>query len=273
MIAPRSYLYVPGDRPDRLARAFTRGADALIVDLEDAVPVDAKEQALRNVLSWLDTVDGSGAPVWIRVNSGDRQEEEVLRLAGHPGVHGVCLPKSESAADVAEVNRMLRATGRDLGIAPLVETARGVVNVHAIATAPGVRLLHLGELDLAADLGVSPGPAGEELLLVRSTLVLASTAAGLAPPPAPVCSRIDDDDAFRSSTRALAALGFVGRACIHPRQVAVANDVFTPDADEQAWAEAVLDAAGAAGHGALRAADGSMVDEAILRRARKVLGR
>ena len=272
MTGPRSYLYVPGDRPERLAKAFTRGADVLIADLEDAVPADAKEEALLSVLSWLDTVDAAAAPVWVRVNSGDRREEEVLRLAAHPRVRGLCLPKTESAVEVAEVARLIRTTGREIGIAPLVESARGVVNVHAIAAAPGVRLLHLGEVDLAADLGLSPGPGGEELLLVRSLVVVASRAARLGAPPAPVDTQVDDPDAFRSSTQVLAALGFVGRACIHPRQVAVANDVFASDPGEQAWARAVLDAASQADHGAFRGDDGEMVDEAVLRRARGILG-
>jgi len=270
--APRSYLYVPGDRPDRLAKAFTRGADALIVDLEDAVPEQAKERALQDVLGWLDTVEAAAAPVWVRVNSGDRREEEVRLLAAHPRVHGLCLPKTGSAAEVEDVARLLQGTGRSVGLAPLIESALGVVHVHAIAAAPAVRLLHLGEVDLAADLGLTPGPAGDELLLVRSLIVVASRAAGLGAPPAPVSTRIDDPEEFRSSTQALAALGFVGRACVHPRQVAVANDLFGPDSGEQVWAQAVLEAAGAAAHGAFRADDGTMVDEAVLRRARKILG-
>lgn len=269
---PRSYLYVPGDRPDRLARAFTRGAEALIVDLEDAVPADAKERALLDVLGWLDTVPAAAEPIWVRVNSGNRREEEVLRLAAHPRVHGLCLPKTESATEVADVDRLLQRTGRQIGIAPLIESAVGIVNVHAIALAPGVRLLHLGEVDLAADLGLTPGPAGEELLLVRSLIVVASRAARLGAPPAPVSTQVDDPEAFRSSTRSLAALGFVGRACIHPRQVAVVNELFRADPADRAWAQAVLEAADSAEHGAFRAGDGSMVDEAVLRRARRILG-
>ena len=272
MRPPRSYLYVPGDRPDRLAKAFTRGADALIVDLEDAVPVEAKERALQDVLSWLDTVAAAAVPVWVRVNSGERREEEVLRLAAHPRVHGLCLPKTESAAEVEDVDRLLQRAGRPIGLAPLIESAVGVVNVHAIAAAPGVQLLHLGEVDLAADLGLTPGPGGEELLLVRSLIVVASRAARLGAPPAPVSTRVDDPEDFRSSTQALAALGFVGRACIHPRQVAVANHLFDPDPVEQAWARAVLGAAERSGQGAFRADDGTMVDEAVLRRARGILG-
>lgn len=271
MRAPRSYLYVPGDRPDRLAKAFTRGADALIVDLEDAVPGEAKERALLDVLSWLDTVEAAAALVWVRVNSGDRREEEVLRLAAHPRVHGLCLPKTESAAEIVDVDRLLQRTGRQIGIAPLIESAVGVVNVHAIAAAPGVRLLHLGEVDLAADLGLTPGRAGEELLLVRSLIVVASRAAQLGAPPAPVSTRVDDPEEFRSSTQALAALGFFGRACIHPQQVAVANDLFSPDPADRAWARGVLEAADTAEHGAFRAGNGTMVDEAVLRRARQIL--
>lgn len=271
MTPPRSYLYVPGDQPARLERAATRGADELIVDLEDAVADEAKADALQVVLAWLAAAP-AGPPVWVRVNPGERREEEVVRLATRPRLAGLCLAKTETAADVERVDRLLAAAGRDIAVAPLVETARGVVNLHAIAAAPRVRLLHLGELDLALDLGLTPDEAGSQLLPVRSQVVVASRAAGLAAPPAPVSPVIDDDEAYERSTRRLADLGFVGRACIHPRQVAVANQVFGADPRAAAWAREVLDAARRAGRGAFRGPDGTMVDEAVLQRARRLLG-
>lgn len=227
MAAVRSYLYVPGDRPERLAKAFSRSADHLIVDLEDAVAVAAKDSALQTVFDRLETVPEKHAPVWVRINSGERGREELRRLAAHPAVDGFCLPKTETTAEVEEIDRMLGDAGRDIWLAPLLESATSIVDIHSIAAAPRVRMLHIGEIDLAADLGLAIGSGDDELLYVRSLVVIASSHAKLLAPPAPVSTQIDDEDAFRASTRHLQALGFVGRACIHPRQVAVANDVFT----------------------------------------------
>jgi citrate lyase subunit beta/citryl-CoA lyase len=140
----------------------------------------------------------------------------------------------------------------------------------AIAAAPRVDFLHLGELDLAADIGASPGPDGAELHHSRSVLVLASRAAGIGPPVAPVDPVIDDPERFRSTSEALGRMGFVGRACIHPSQVAIATEVFTPSVDEIRWATELLEGQEANPHGAGRDRDGRMVDEAVLRRARTV---
>jgi citrate lyase subunit beta/citryl-CoA lyase len=158
---------------------------------------------------------------------------------------------------------------REIWLAPLLESAVSVVNVQEIAAAPRVRMLHIGEVDLAADLGVSAGINGDEFLYVRSLVVIASRAAKLCAPPAPVSVLIDDDEAFRTSTEQLKAMGFAGRACIHPGQVAIANAVFTATKDEISWAKSVLAQVGD-NAGAFRGEDGSMVDEAVVRRAREI---
>lgn len=132
-------------------------------------------------------------------------------MAAHPAVDGFCLPKTEMAAQVEEVDRLLSDVGRDIWLAPLLESATSIVNVHSISNAPRVRMLHIGELDLAADLDATVGPGGDELLYVRSLVVIASRHANLLAPPAPVSAQIDDGNAVRASTRHLKALGFVGR--------------------------------------------------------------
>lgn len=278
MQAARSYLYVPGDRPERLEKAFLRGADQLIVDLEDAVAPSAKDFAVETVLGWLGSLPVRHAPVWVRVNSGERGREEIRCLATESSIAGFCLPKSETAEEVREADRLISeamarsgsGAPREIWLAPLLESAVAVVNVQEIAAAPRVRMLHIGEVDLAADLGVSAGVTGDEFLYVRSRVVIASRAAGLWAPPAPVSVQIDDAEAFRASTERLKAMGFVGRACIHPSQVAVANEVFTATQDEIAWARAILaQVDGTAG--AFRGEDGSMVDEAVVRRARDIV--
>jgi citrate lyase subunit beta/citryl-CoA lyase len=264
----RSYLYVPGDRPDRLAKAMSRGADALIVDLEDAVPSASKADARRNVADWLAGLGSTRTPVWIRVNAGPERNDDIRAIADAPHVTGLVLAKADSPGDVEEVADQLSGIGSPLRLAPLIESAAGVLAVREIAAAPRVELLHLGELDLAADIGASPGADGAELHHSRSMVVLASRAAQISPPVAPVDAVIDDLAHFRATTEALARMGFVGRACIHPAQVAVAQEVFTPSADDIAWARELLESEKSSTHGARRGRDGRMVDEAVLRRAR-----
>ncbi len=277
MPAARSYLYVPGDRPDRLEKAFLRKADQLIVDLEDAVAPAAKDYAVETVLNWLNTLPGKHAPVWVRVNCGERGLDEVRHLVAHASVAGFCLPKTETAEELRAADRVItktlagsgKGTPREVWLAPLLESALSIVNVHEIAAAPRVRMLHIGEVDLAADLGVTAGIEGGEFHYVRSLVVIASRAAKLWAPPAPVSVEIADGEAFRASTKQLKAMGFVGRACIHPDQVTIANDVFTATPHEVAWARAIIAQVGA-NAGAFRGDDGSMVDEAVARRAREI---
>lgn len=274
MSIPRSYLYVPGDRPDRLAKAASRGADAIIADLEDAVAPAAKDRARDEVADWLDTAPDAGQQpgpqIWVRVNGGERRADDLRAVAGHPRLTGILLPKVDHADEIAAAAAMLPD---DVAVrwAPMIESAVGLVHVHEIAAAQNVHQLHIGEMDLAADLGLTPTRSERELLYARSLLVIASRAAGLVPPPAPVSAEIDDLGRFEQTTRRLDALGFVGRDCIHPAQVAVVNAVFTPSADDVAWATEVL-ARAESGPGAFRDSTGAMVDEALLRRARRIVG-
>ncbi|MCU1477096.1 MAG: Citrate (pro-3S)-lyase [Subtercola sp.] len=270
MKSARTYLYIPGDRPDHLAKAFTRGADALVVDLEDAVSEPAKDDALHGVVAWLDSVSAPACPIWVRVNSGERREWEIHTLSGHPNISGIFLPKVDTAAEVDHVIDVVAALGADVDLAPMIESATGLVNIHAIAASPGVRQLHIGEIDLAADLGIVPGLDESELLHARSLLVMASRHAGLVPPAAPVSAEINDLDVYSLTTHRLKRMGFFGRDCIHPAQVLVANQTFVPSAAETSWAASVIEKA-ALNHGAFRDTDGSMVDEAVLRRARALL--
>ena len=286
---PRSYLYVPGDAPAKLAKALGRGADALIVDLEDAVPAAAKAAARVTVRDWLAEVHGAGlladdaAPqIWVRVNPGADGVEDVRAVASK-ALTGVMLAKTEARQDVVDIDAALTEQELRLGVAPgsigvvpLLESAVAVLRAVDIATAPRVVRLQVGEADLAADMGLEVGPDGAELAHVRAQVVLVSVAAGIAPPVAPVATDFRDLEALRSSTVALARRGYLGRACIHPAQVAVANEVFTPSADQLAAAEDVVsrfDRAMAAGLGVVLDADGRMVDEAVVRQARRVLER
>lgn len=271
MICARSQLYVPGDRTDRLARATDRGADALIIDLEDSVAAGSKSDARRNVVRWLAGSARIAIPIWVRINAGDERERDINALAGAPNLTGLVLAKTDSAADVEDAARQLTSAGSELRLAPLIESAAAVCAVGAVAAAPRVEFLHLGEIDLAADLGASPSRDGVELHYARSALVLSSRAAHIGAPVAPVDAQLDDLEHFRVTTESLRRMGFVGRACIHPAQVTVANAVFTPRPDDIRWAREVLEVVDANAHGATRDVNGGMIDEAVLRRARALI--
>ncbi|NVI92764.1 CoA ester lyase [Actinomadura sp. BRA 177] len=281
MIA-RTYMYVPGNAPDKLAKAPARGADALIVDLEDAVPQAAKEAARADVADWLAGMGASGAgpDIWVRVNPGEAGLIDARVVTG-PAVTGLCLAKAESAAGLAALDRVVTeaetAAGlapRTLRVMPLLESAAALLAAPEIARAPRVARLQLGEADLAADLGVVPGPDGRELLWARSTVVAASAAARISPPIAPVSVDVRDLDLLRETTRALSRMGFLGRACVHPAQIPVINEVFTPTPETVAEARGVLeryDRSLAEGSAVCLDDQGRLVDEAVVRSARRVV--
>ncbi|BEL08076.1 CoA ester lyase [Actinoplanes sichuanensis] len=264
----RSFLYVPGNQPKMLAPALKRGADALIVDLEDAVPPDEKEAARYTVAEWLRWLPAD-APVWVRINTGPAGLVDARTVIA-PALRGLVVAKA-SAEQVTTLAALLdeHDPAGAIGLVPLLETPRAILDAAAIAAAPRVTRLQIGEADLAAELGVTPGD--QELLLVRSTVVLASAAAGIAPPAAAVTTDFRDLDALRRSTLALKRLGFRGRACIHPAQIPIVHEVFTPTDAELAQARDLVARFEQAGGGVCLDARGRMVDLAVVREARNVL--
>ena len=283
MSVARSHLYVPGDKPEVLAKALGRGADALIVDLEDAVAPGSKDAARTVVANWLAGLPAAAenpVQVWIRINSGEMGHTDV-RAVLSPAVTGVVAAKTESAEELVALHAVLTAMedklelpAGSIGVVPLLESANAVLNALSIAKAPRVQRLQVGEADLRADIGVELGADGRELLYVRSQVVLISAAAGIDPPVGPVDTNFRDTEALAESTRAVKRMGYVGRACIHPAQAAIVNEVFTPTADEVAAAKDLIarfDAAMAAGEGVCLDAQGRMVDEAVVRQARRTL--
>ncbi|MFC3242245.1 HpcH/HpaI aldolase/citrate lyase family protein [Gordonia humi] len=200
--SPITVLYVPGNRPERFDKAATAGADAIVIDLEDAVPLREKSGARTAAAQWLRGRDRSAVPVWVRVNSGEDLIADLDAVVlGAP--NGVWLPKCASAADVCHLDELLNGFGDDgrIRVSPLIETAVGLWNVREICGAPRVAFVQLGEVDLAADLGVRPSVDGSELSWARSRVVAASVAAGIAPPLGPVSPEIRDVDAFARGHR------------------------------------------------------------------------
>jgi citrate lyase subunit beta / citryl-CoA lyase len=274
-----AHLYVPGDAPDRFGKAVASGAGAVILDLEDAVAVAAKDDARAAVASWVRRPHAPGPEVWVRTNSGERGDDDV-RAVGAAGLTGVCVPKVAGSAALERLDAVLtEVEERDgvprgsVAVCPLIESAAGLLDAAAVARSPRVRHLQLGEADLAADLGLDPQPEGEQLLFARSLVVTASAAAGIAPPLAPVATDFHDLAAFERSTHQLRRMGFVGRACIHPRQVPVVTAVFTPDPAAVEAARDILEQLEAHGSGVAVDRHGRMIDEAVARQARRVLAR
>lgn len=265
---PRSYLFVPADRPERIAKALASGADAVIVDLEDAVAPQAKADARAALAQWLESANLAPAvPLLVRINApGTAWFDADLALCGRSAtIGGVMCPKAERVTDLDTVRRA--APGRAL--IPLIETAEGFDNLRALAGAAGVQRLAFGSIDFQLDLGI--GGDGAELLFFRSQLVLASRLASRAAPIDGVTTALDDDAPVARDAQAARRLGFGAKLCIHPRQVAAVHAGFTPRDEEVEWARRVLAAVERSG-GAAVAVDGKMVDRPVLLRARAVLG-
>ena len=275
----RSFLYVPGDRPDRIDGATGRGADALILDLEDAVPVARKELARETVARWLGEQRPGTAELWVRINPGSAAAD--IAACATAGVTGLVAPKAEAGL-LAEVDELLAAREAMLGlprrqfaVLALIETAAGLLSAPEVAAAGRVVRVGLGEVDLAAELGLAPSES-RELTPLRLQLVVASAAAGIAAPVGPTSTDFRDLDALRTSTGALFRLGFRGRTAIHPAQVPVINDVFSPGAEQVETARRLVAAyedAERRGTGVITDDHGRMVDVAVVRSARDVLAR
>lgn len=263
----RTALFVPATRPERIPKALATGADAVIVDLEDAVAENLKAEARDNLDAFLEA--NPDARVLVRINAPghEQQTRDIALCARHAGVVGVLLPKVESAAQVA------RATGCGKPVWPIIESAQGLIALAEIAAAKGVERLSFGALDLGLDLGLASGTAGAERILdqARYALLLQSRLANLAPPLDSVFPDIKNLHGLAQMVTDARDMGFGGLLCIHPSQVAVVHETLMPSADELAWAERVL-TAGASGDGVF-VVDGQMVDAPVLGRARRLLQR
>ncbi|MFD6445585.1 HpcH/HpaI aldolase/citrate lyase family protein [Promicromonospora sp. NPDC060204] len=266
--ASLTLLYVPADRPDRVAKALDSDADAVLVDLEDAVAPSRKVEARENAGRLLAGV--SGRPVQVRINHGSSpwHADDVAMLAALPLAVGARVPKVESAAEVRDLAAAL--PGRALHL--LVETALGVERAFELATAsPQVRSIGLGEADLRSDLRVSDD-AG--LTWARSRVVVAARAAGLVPPVMSAFTNVRDLDGLAASCLVGRGLGFSGRTAIHPGQLDTIRAAFLPSASEVAAAREVLErvrGAATEGVGAVALADGTFLDVAMVERARWVV--
>ncbi|MEV5338150.1 CoA ester lyase [Streptomyces sp. NPDC052676] len=266
---PLTWLYVPGDRPATIAKALTCGADVVIVDLEDAVAPDRKEYARAATADLL--AEPQPVPVHVRVNAldGPLAAADLRALAGLPGVSGLRLPKVTAPEQIVRTaEHTAPAEGGAPALYALLESALAIERAHAIAAAhPALRGIALGEADLRADLGMR-GDAG--LDWPRSRVIVAARAAGLPPPVQSVHPDIRDLDGLAASCAHGRALGFLGRAALHPRQLPVIERAYLPTRRELEHAEAVVKAA-ARDSGAQALEDGTFVDAAVVAAAQRIL--
>lgn len=279
----RSMIFTPGDRLDMVEKAIRSGADAVIVDLEDAVSNDNKPNARAN----LDNLPSSTVPYYVRTNgSATPWFWDDVAAVGEADVVGLILPKAESPSELIRVDGALTIgemrSGKPRGhitVIPLIESAIGVRLTYEIASASErVQSVMFGggeQGDLVADLGAEWTPEGTGLLHARSQVLLAARAAGVPYPMEAVFMDFRDNEALRVESEIARTLGYVGKVAIHPGQIPVINEVFTPSPEVVAYQRKVLAAfeeAEASGKASI-AVDGKMVDYAVARVARSIIAR
>ncbi len=291
MAVLRTFLFAPGNHARRVEKAFTLGADAVILDLEDAVAVGEKVATRKTVAEAVSKPRAStGSKGYVRVNAigtpwclGDLLE--VVR----PGVDGIVLPKVESAADLRTIDWLIANLERERGLPlggidlmPIIETAAGFSRLDRIFGARSlkdyggpwrVKRMAFGAADFTHDVGMAWTPGEEELSSLRVNLIVASRAASIEPPIDTVWVHLKDAEGLRASAEHSKRLGFQGRLCIHPDQVDVVNEIFTPSQAEAERSQKIVNAFKAAEASGLAAiqVDGAFVDYPVYHRAERVL--
>ncbi len=267
MLPPaRTYLFVPGTRPERFDKALASGADRVVLDLEDAVAADDKASARKAIATWLQSASPMDrSRIVVRINdAGSPWFAADLAALADVRAAAVILPKTESAAQVAETQAALPGAS----ILALIESARGVAEVERIAAA-GTQRLVFGTLDFALDLDMDISTDATGLGYAASRIAIASRLAGLPAPVAGVTPQLDDEARLLSDLADARRFGFGAKLCIHPRQVQPIHVALHPSAAALDWAQRVL-VADAASPGAARL-DGRMVDRPVVLQAQRTL--
>lgn len=271
----RSRIYLPGNRPRMIQKGPGLGADAVILDLEDSVSPEQKDAARFLVAGAIKSIDFGFSEVMVRINPirhGGLIDLEAILPAGPDSI---VVPKCESEADVQIVEEAIKKIRSDkqITILPMIETAKGILNAYEIASAsPLVDAITFGGEDFTQDIGATRTKEGKEIFWGRSLLVIAAKAAGVQALDT-VFSDVKDDDGLRRDTLEIKGLGFDGRAAIHPAQIDIIHECFTPTEKEMQHAANVLYAAQIArseGSG-VAVVRGKMIDKPIIERAKKML--
>lgn len=266
-----SYLFVPGDRPERFDKAAAAAPDVMVLDLEDAVHPDAKPAAREAIAAWLAT-RGPGPAALVRINDAASPAfpADLAWLRALPAgtrLAGLMVPKAEDAAALAGIADALRQIAPQGTLVAIIETALGLHRVDEVAAADGVARLAFGSLDYAVDLGCAH--VREALAHARARIVLASRVAGLAQPVDGVTTALKDEAVLADDVAYARALGFGAKLCIHPAQLQAVHAGFLPTPEQADWARRVL-AATAAGSHAVQV-DGKMVDRPVIEQAKRLL--
>ena len=263
-----NFLFVPGTRPERFAKALDSGADAVILDLEDAVPEDEKEHARSAIrAAWPQFTAEQKKRLVLRSNSpGTKFYAADLILAQELNIACLLIPKSESLDQINGAAQILPNTA----IVPMIETAIGLDKLKELANSNQVLRLALGNIDLQADLGMVCDPQETELQIARYQIVLASRLAQIAPPIDGVTPSTDDIERIQADAQRAKRLGFGAKLCIHPKQVAPVKTAFMPSEEEVSWAKRVIEADQASKGGAIKL-DGRMIDRPVVLLAQRTL--
>jgi citrate lyase subunit beta/citryl-CoA lyase len=263
-----NFLFVPGTRPERFIKALESGASGVVLDLEDAVAEEDKEAARDAIrTAWAQFSDDQKKRLVIRTNApGTKFYSKDLILAQELNVGCLLIPKSESLDQINGAAMILPNTA----IIPMIETAIGLDNLRGIANSNQVLRLALGNLDLQADLGMVCDAQESELQFARYQIVLASRIAQIAPPIDGVTPSTDDLPRITQDAERAKRIGFGGKLCIHPKQVAPVEMAFMPTTEELAWARRVVEA-DQASNGGVAKLDGKMIDRPVVLLAKRTL--
>lgn len=266
-LPPRTYLFVPGTRPERFGKALASGADCVVLDLEDAVAADDKQQARDAITQWFaGAAPAERARITVRTNDAAAPFfTDDLRALQACGCTQVLLPKSEEPWQIAAVTAAVPGAQ----VLALIESARGVAHVDALAVARGVTRLVFGTLDFALDLDIDITDDARGLAYAAGRIAIASRVAGLPAPVAGVTPQLDDSVCLLADLAQSRRLGFGAKLCIHPSQVAPIHAALRPSEQAIDWARRVL-VADAASPGAARL-DGRMVDRPVVLQAQRTL--
>ncbi len=277
----RSLIFVPGNRPNMLEKARSFDADVIVADLEDSVPPGEKVNARQIVARLAPSLSGEGRKVMVRLNSLDTglTRDELSAVVG-PHLYGVSVGKGESAWDVRECGRLIDVAEREAGLEPgtlklipWIENARAVMSVAEMASASArVVALAFGAEDYTDDMGIPRTDEGREVYVPRAMVAMAARAAGLVALDSPYV-RYQDPDGLRRDVGLVRGLGYKGKFAIHPAQLDIINEMFSPSAEELEYARRVVqvwDEAESAGRGST-SLDGNMIDVPVVKRARNLL--
>ena len=281
MFILRTLMFVPGNQERRIEKARSVPADALILDLEDSVPPPEKDSARKMVAASIDGLALSGREVFVRINSlSTSYAVSDIKAVVTKGLRGICLPKTESADDIHNIDVLIADTEKgaslevgSIGLLTLVETPKGIINAYEIASAsPRILGVTLGAEDYALEMGINRTKEGAEIYYPRMVIALACHAANVLAIDT-VYTDVRDKEGLIRETRLVRQMGFQGKLVIHPGQVSPVNQTFTPSEEESAYAQRVVEAFEAAvtqGQ-ASTSLDGRMIDAPIAERAKKLL--